>query len=382
MSVSISCESTDQPRTMPARPGPPSHGGLSAVVEHRPYQSAAIATVRKHWAAGRRRVVVALPTGAGKTVIGAALLAGAARPLVLVPSRELADQTRERIPGATVLTYQAASRPRRLATLAAHDAVFLDECHHAAAGRWCGILGALAPAALVVGVTATPERADGAPLGDLFSALVATAPYSHLLRRGWISPCAVRLAEGEDPAAAYLAHGQRRPGIVAVRTVAEGRRVVTALMAEGVRASTVDSTMRAAARKAAVEGFRAGTLDVLVSPMALAEGFDAPRAEVAVLGRTLEHAGTYLQWVGRVLRPAPGKRGALVIDCTGATERHGHPTADREYSLAGNGKGGGAIRAVRPPAARRLASFAAAVVETISRELFPFRLWRAVRSLF
>jgi superfamily II DNA or RNA helicase len=43
----------------------------------------------------------------------------------------------------------------------------------------------------------------------------------------------------------------------------------------------------------------------------------------------------YLQVVGRVLRPYPGKTSALVIDLRGSVHEHGQPAEDRTYSLTG-----------------------------------------------
>lgn len=78
---------------------------------------------------------------------------------------------------------------------------------------------------------------------------------------------------------------------------------------------------------------------MLCSPTVLAEGFDSPRAEVCVLRRSTDHVGDYLQRVGRVLRPFPGKERALLIDiCNASTKKgHGLPTDDRVYSLEGKG---------------------------------------------
>ncbi len=67
----------------------------------------------------------------------------------------------------------------------------------------------------------------------------------------------------------------------------------------------------------------------------LTEGFDHPPTEVCLLARGCSHVGTYLQMVGRVLRPAPGKTDAIVIDLSGISWIHGTPTEDRQYSLDG-----------------------------------------------
>jgi superfamily II DNA or RNA helicase len=66
-----------------------------------------------------------------------------------------------------------------------------------------------------------------------------------------------------------------------------------------------------------------------------------------ILARGCGHAGLYLQIVGRVLRPAPGKSAALLVDLAGSIHDHGHPLEDREYSLTG-------IAIKRAPGARSL----------------------------
>jgi DNA repair protein RadD len=250
------------------------------------------------------------------------------------------------LPRTTVHTIQGALA--RGASLAAHDIVFLDECHHIVSPEWVRALALLSPSALIVGMTATPERADGTGLDRAFDAMVTTASYSDLLRDRYLTPCSVIPCNGVDPALAYLRHGRGRPGVLFAMTIADCRAAVATLRAAGVRAACLDSSVASARRAALVAAYDRGDLDVLASPMALAEGFDSPRAEVCILARQCVHAGTYLQIVGRVLRVHPGKSRALVLDCTGAAERHGHPTIDREYSLTGK-----AIRIASPPSVSR-----------------------------
>jgi hypothetical protein len=60
----------------------------------------------------------------------------------------------------------------------------------------------------------------------------------------------------------------------------------------------------------------------LVNCQVLTEGFDAPRAQCAVIARPTTSAALYVQMVGRVLRPYPGKDRALVLDVVGASEDH------------------------------------------------------------
>jgi superfamily II DNA or RNA helicase len=74
---------------------------------------------------------------------------------------------------------------------------------------------------------------------------------------------------------------------------------------------------------------------VLCNVYALTEGVDVPEASCCIVARGCGHPGMWLQMAGRVLRPAPGKTHATVIDLRGVVHRHGLPEADRVWSLEG-----------------------------------------------
>lgn len=306
-------------------------------MQPRPYQAYTRDRVCDHWRQGKRRVCVAIPTGGGKTFTAGLCLQGASSPLAIVHTRTLLDQTRARLPHVRVMTVQAAVR-LPVGALAGHDRIFEDEAHHLASGRWATVRARYHPAALIVGATATPQRADGTPLTGLYDRLVAPVGYQELLRAGQLAPCDVVPCEryAGAPAAAYLQHGLGRPGILFAPTIEACRASVATLQAAGYRAAPIDASVPATQRRATLAAYELGELDVLASPAALSEGFDSPRAAVCVLDRECEHLGTYLQTVNRVTRPYPGKR-ALLLDCRGAAVRHGHPLEDREYSLDGSG---------------------------------------------
>ena len=70
-------------------------------------------------------------------------------------------------------------------------------------------------------------------------------------------------------------------------------------------------------RSVKIDGFRAGRLQGLFSVDALGRGFDVPAASCLLACRPLRSLATWLQELGRVMRPAPGKGPALVLDCAG-----------------------------------------------------------------
>jgi superfamily II DNA or RNA helicase len=61
--------------------------------------------------------------------------------------------------------------------------VFVDEAHHAAAATYQKVLKRY-PSAKVVGLTATPYRLDGKPLGDMFDVIVESVKPSKLIEQG------------------------------------------------------------------------------------------------------------------------------------------------------------------------------------------------------
>jgi superfamily II DNA or RNA helicase len=346
----------------------------------RPYQARAIAETREAYRAGKRSILLVAPTGAGKTKIGAEFAMGAiskgGTALWLAHREELISQARDRLlaegverVGVIAAGYPLINAPVQVAsiqTLAARirrglptaTVVILDEAHHGKASTYAQVLEGLhtfdGGKPLRIGLTATPERGDGAPLGDLFDHVVTVSSIRELQSLGVLVPCLTYAPSSatkelsQDPVAAYLA---RTPGDRAFcfgLNVAHVEGLAKAFVAAGVPAATVHANTPWLLRRARVEAFRtqdakplleAGALEpaplVLCNVFTLTEGVDVPEASSCILARGCGHPGLFLQMVGRVLRAAPGKTHATLIDLRGVVHKLGLPEQDREWKLEG-----------------------------------------------
>lgn len=347
----------------------------------RGYQDRAIDALRSAMQQGARAPLLCLPTGGGKTVILATIAAQAAargrHVLILVHRRELIHQTASKLAWAgldhgiiaaghpasdhAVQIASVQTLARRLARMDwAPSLVIIDEAHHAAAGSWRQILNHW-PDAYRLGVTATPCRLDGRGLSEAFDHLVLGPSVADLVFWGFLSPAriyappvvadlsGVRRRAGDyanDQAAAAMdrptvtgdaiAHYQRlaagQQAIAFCCNVAHAVSVCDAFKTAGISAALLLGGT--GDRDQVVADFAVGIVRVLVTVDVVSEGFDVPAASCAILLRPTQSIGLYLQQVGRVLRPAPGKDAALILDHVGNVPRHGFPDDPRKWSLA------------------------------------------------
>jgi superfamily II DNA or RNA helicase len=325
-------------------------------MELRDYQVRAIDLVRGEYRRGRRAVLLVLPTGAGKTATASQLIAWAVargrRCLFLVHRREIVLDTHRRLVAAGVAcgvvmageaSVDAPVQVCSVQTLVAReqhppaDLLVWDEAHHCAAETYREIR-AQYPSAWHLGLTATPERSDGAPLGDAFEALVAPISVAELVEAGHLAPIDViapptrlQSAIGATPADAWREHGGGRPAVIFTGTIAESRECVAAI---GERAAHIDGSTPRRERDEILRRFERGDLDVVSNCAVLTEGWDSARAEVCVLARGCGSLPVYLQTIGRVRRTGgnAAKR-CLLLDLAGAAHEHGMPDEDREWSL-------------------------------------------------
>jgi superfamily II DNA or RNA helicase len=338
----------------------------------RPYQTDLIEAVRAALREKKKAPLLVSPTGSGKTVMFCHIADGAGkkgkRVWILVHRQELVDQTTKTmrafgvdhgviaagwainpLPHVQVVSVQTVAR--RLDKQLPPDIIIVDECHHAAAGTWAKIIDQFKKA-IVIGFTATPERLDGKGLASAFDLIIRGPEVEWLIKNGFLtrpkyfSPPNnlnlddVHIVAGDyqknELEAARLCKGV--PAIAFCTSVKHAQHVAEAFIAAGYSAATLDGSLDRATRRQLVADLSAGKLQVLTSCEIVSEGFDIPSVVAAILLRPTKSLSMHLQQIGRVLRPAPNKPFAYILDHVGNCLRHGLAEQVREWSLQGRKK--------------------------------------------
>ena len=143
-----------------------------------------------------KRVILLAPCGSGKTITSTSIISDSvSRGKIvwfIVHRKELLDQaitTLERcsVPMDNVRVYMIQSLANRLNKIEEYpDLIILDECQHSTSNTYLRLLEAY-PRAFVLGLTATPTRLSGQPLGDIFEAMVSSVTTEELIKRGFLA---------------------------------------------------------------------------------------------------------------------------------------------------------------------------------------------------
>ncbi|MCB9740343.1 MAG: DEAD/DEAH box helicase family protein [Deltaproteobacteria bacterium] len=225
------------------------------------------------------------------------------------------------------------------------DYVVVDEVHHATAKSYRDILDDL-EADFILGLTATPDRADAADVAGIFDDHVAVrADLARGIGLGLLVPIAyhglcdpvdyapIPWRNGQfdaDALARAVATQQRmekvwqawqaHPGertLVFCCSIAHADFVGRWLRERGVACATLHSGPESHDRGLALDAFADGKLAALVTVDLLNEGVDVPSVDRVVFLRPSDSPVVFLQQLGRGLRRAEGKRAVTVLDLVG-----------------------------------------------------------------
>lgn len=355
---------------------------LNFEITPKPHQVEILESLAAERARGHVRNLVVAATGTGKTIVAALDYkrlrkeAGLDSLLFVAHRREILEQSR--------LTFQVVMRDaafgevlaggevpmrgqhvfasvqsldaERIAGLdpAAYDVVIVDEFHHAAAMTYDRLLAHLRPR-ILLGLTATPERADGRSILHWFDGRTASElRLWKALDHGLLSPFQYfGVSDGTTLSGITWTpsgYDRRELSRLYVESDSWWRRVLSEVhdkvheptrmralgfcvsvaqaevMAErftgaGLPSRAVSADSPPTERQEALDGLARGDLRVLFSVDLFNEGVDLPAVDTVLFLRPTESATVFLQQLGRGLRRSDGKECLTVLDFIGDAHR-------------------------------------------------------------
>lgn len=341
-------------------------------MELRKYQQESINSIQKEWDNGRKRTLLVLPTGCGKTVVFTKLaeemVKQGKRVLILAHRTELLEQASDKLFKITGLktalekadstaigswcrvsvgSVQTLQRDKRLNQFPKDywDVIIVDEAHHILSDGYMKVMKYF-DVANVLGVTATPDRSDMRNLGSYFDSLAYEYSLVQAIKEGYLSKIKaltiplsldlsnVSMSAGDfkasdvgtalDPYLEQIADEMvkqcaNRKTVVFLPLVKTSQKFRDILNAKGFRAAEVNGESKD--RAEILEDFEKDRYNVLCNSMLLTEGWDCPSVDCVVVLRPTKVRALYSQMVGRGTRLHPGKEELLLLDFLWHTER-------------------------------------------------------------
>jgi DNA repair protein RadD len=332
------------------------------------HQTRALESLRSSLMAGNRRPMLQAPTGAGKTILAAAIVDGALakgkRVLFVVPFLSLIDQTLAAFAAqgitctGAIQGYHPATdgtQPVQVASLQTlqrrrlpqADVVIVDEAH-----RWFRFMDEWMARpewqkVPFIGLSATPWTKG---LGKHYDDLVVAATTAELIEKGFLASfkvfapahpdlSAVKTVAGDyhegqlseamsqpvliaDTVLTWLRLGENRPTLCFAVDRAHARRIADEFEAAGVPTGYVDAKTPRDERERIGNRLREGQIKVVCNVGCLTTGVDWD-VRCIILARPTKSEMLYTQIIGRGLRTAEGKQDCLILDHSDTTLRLG-----------------------------------------------------------
>ena len=336
-------------------------------VAPRPIQREALHALEQTRLDGFRAGLVVLATGLGKTWLAAfdtarpqfqRVLFVAHREEILRQSRDVFRRVQpdgdlglyfgqEKQPGARIVFASIQTLAGRLSSFSPteFDYIVIDEFHHAAAISYRKVIDYFEPQFLL-GLTATPDRMDGA---DLLALCADNLVYDCGLLEGinreelvpfhyWGVPDPVdfepipwrggrfdpvllaQAVETQERAQNALDEWHEHRGrrtLAFCESTSHADFMAAFFVDHGVACAAVHSKPSSAPRHETLDALRDGRIDVIFAVDLFNEGLDIPEIDTVLMLRPTESPIVFLQQLGRGLRTMEGKDALAVVDFIG-----------------------------------------------------------------
>lgn len=309
--------------------------------ELRAYQTKTITDIREKISQGKKRILVVLATGAGKTSVAAEIIRLARgkdkKSLFIAHRQELIYQAHSRFAdigmdaGIIMAGHKANGHDIHVASIQTlirrehppADIIFIDECHRIAGKSYATVLDNYKNS-VIIGLTATPYRSDFKPLGEFFDELIAPVTMQELIDDGYLvqpryfgakqdfSKIKVKMGDYDnkqmfeyvDKKILYdgvvekfkqFGHGK---ALVFCINIEHSKKTCEAFVSAGFKAIHLDCDTDTITRKRILKEFADGEWQILCNVALFCEGFDLPSINTIIINRATKSKGLYFQICG------------------------------------------------------------------------------------
>ncbi len=362
--------------------------------------------MREEIALENRRVLLVIETGGGKTFTACSIILSAIskgkRCIFLAHRKELIDQCSETLTALGIdhgvikrgHPKRDLSKPVQVASIQTFikrdhwhaDLIVIDEAHRSCAKTYQDIVARYDDRVTLLGLTATPARMDGKPLGEMYNALVEVISAQELIDEGYLVEPTVFGASSVDLSDVDLGsngdynrtqlgkamsptilHGELLTNwaricggalgaetlyykdekgrervsqttcdactVIFAPNVEKSIEIVEQFKAAGVRAEHLDGKTKPGPRRRILEQLASGEISVVSNVEILCEGWDLPRLECILGARPTRSKNMYKQMGGRLMRPDDDARIKFLLDHANWTRMHGFLSEPTTHSL-------------------------------------------------
>jgi superfamily II DNA or RNA helicase len=361
-------------------------------MELREYQTTGIEKLRQTLRAGKKRPVMVMSTGGGKSIVFGQIIANVLENgksiLWLVHRRNLVYQMRDVLeehfyvtPGlilsgektdlknpiqiGTIQTYARRINLKQLWQndfYVKADVVLIDEAHRSLSPSYKKIID-LYHSKIIIGCTATPVGAGGKGMGEVYDSIVEIADVPELTENGFLAPARyyapttpdlsdVKTVMGDyvvkdlektvnktklngSVVENWLKNGEGRKTIVFNVNVKHSIAVCAEFVRNGVAAEHLDARSTDEERQAVFDRVESGDTTVICNVALYQEGLDIPEISCIVMNRPTKSLGLWRQCGGRGLRISKEHIDCLIFDHGGVIDENGLLDEKIYWSLDG-----------------------------------------------
>lgn len=311
---------------------------------------------------GFKRPLVVAPCGAGKSYLFSEMVHRTdGEVLILVHRQELKQQHEQLLESLGITNARVSmilTEANRLGQYEKPSLIVADEAHLSRSNSWVKVIEYYDT--FTVGLTATPIRLDGKPLGDIFDTLITGVDTKWLIENQRLAPyeyyaptlvdtSGLRKIAGDyvtsdleqlmneraiygDVLESYkrIAMGERT--IAYCVSIKNARRIAETFQRVGISAEAICSGTPVAERRKIFEDFRTGKISILCNVGIISEGISIDEVSCVMLLRPTESVALGIQQMMRCMRYLPGKT-AKILDFVGNYTRINLPDFPWEWSL-------------------------------------------------